>query len=528
MAEDIKVFLREKIQCTGSHPFLFVGSGFSKRYMNTERWDELLKYFCNEIDEFKYNAYVSLVDEKEYYGQQPKIASLLEDEYNKMIFNDPKYRAFLQKYSTQIKANVSPFKIAVAEHLKEASFDENSEEVQLLRKIAVRSVSGIITTNYDTLLESIFTGYKTYVGQEDLIFARLAGVGEIYKIHGSVTKPQTMVLTDDDYREFEALSSYLIAKLLTIFLEYPIIFIGYSLSDRNVTNILKKIATCLSQPKLDILKDRLIFINFDSSDTITSRSIQFGDGKNISMTQISTQNFKQVYEAIYEVKSRYSPRVLRQLRRDIYDMVKEDTPSTKIVAADFEQLDELPSDASYVFGVGVKNNGSMVKAEHLYVDDVLGTQYYNPDLVIEEYLPELLKQNSGGLPMYKYLVDYKKPVYGRVKEHLLKHHSIDDFLNDVLRHGKRIYRQALTDKSVKGVIGQAGFGEAYKRLYYLEEDEIIVEDLKEYLSKFLKQGKSPETVLKGNSELKRLIRIYDLVKYHSKMPLTTSSNSANT
>ena len=81
---------------------------------------------------------------------------------------------------------------------------------------------------------------------------------------------------------------------------------------------------------------------------------------------------------------------------------------------------------------------------------------------------------------------------------------------------------------VKGVIEQAGFEEAYKRLYYLEEDEIIVEDLKEYLSQFLKKGKSPETVIKGNSELKRLIRIYDLVKYHSKMPLTTSSNSANT
>jgi hypothetical protein len=62
----------------------------------------------------------------------------------------------------------------------------------------------------------------------------------------------------------------------------------------------------------------------------------------------------------------------------------------------------------------------------------------------------------------------------------------------------------------------------------LEEDEIIVEDLKEYLSQFLKKGKSPEAVIKGNSELKRLIRIYDFVKYHSKMPLTTSSNSANT
>ena len=526
--DNVKTCLKNLIQCTGTHPFLFVGAGFSRRYMNTEKWDELLKHFCSELGEFRYNAYANRVDEKEYYGQQPKIASLLEAEYNKVVFTEEKYNDFLSAHSEQIKNNVSPLKIAIAEHLAKAAYNADDAEIKMLKKLAARSVSGIITTNYDTLLERIFTGYKAYIGQEDLIFAKLAGLGEIYKIHGSVVKPDSLVLTAEDYKEFENLSSYLIAKLLTIFLEYPVIFIGYSLTDRNVRNILKQIANCLSQSKLDALKDRMVFINFDNCEAVTTRAVEFENGKSIAMTQISTCNFMQIYEAIYEVKSKYSPKVLRQLRRDIYDMAKEDTPNTKIVAADFEQLDELPADVSYVLGVGVKNNGSIVKAEHLYVDAVLGNQYYNPEIVVEEYLPELLKQNSGGLPMYKYLVDYKKTIYGKVKENIIKNKQIEDFLNNAQKHTKKGFRQGLSDISVKGVIAQAGFEEAYKRLYFLNENEIVIDDLKYYLCNFLNKGKSPEAVVKGNSELKRLIRIYDFVKYHSKMPLTTSSNSADT
>ena len=529
-ADHIKRYLRDKIQCTGSHPFLFVGSGFSQRYMKTERWGELLRYFCKEFsgDEFRYNAYASRTNEREYYGQQPEIASLLEVDYNKAVFSDSQYRDFLQAHAEAIKANISPLKIAVSDHLSKAVFDADNEEIRFLKKLAVRSVAGIITTNYDTLLEHIFTGYRTYVGQEDLIFAQLAGLGEIYKIHGSVDRPDSLVLTSRDYREFEHLSAYLIAKLLTIFLEYPIIFIGYSLSDRNVQNILRQIAVCLSQSKLDVLQDRLIFVDYDDSNTISTRSFQFDNGKSISMTQIATKDFMPIYEAIYEVKSRYSPRLLRQLRRDIYDMVREDTPANKIVAADFEQLDELPADASYVLGVATANNGGIIKAENLYADSVLGNKYYNNERVVEEYLPELLKANPGGLPMYKYLVGYDKPVYDRVKQSLLAHNCIDDFLNDGLRHTKPGYRESLQDISVAGIIKEAGFEVAYKRLIFLEPSEINLDQLKDYLCSILKTEKSPEAVLRNNSELKRLIRIYDFVKYHRKMSLATSSNSANT
>ena len=64
---------------------------------------------------------------------------------------------------------------------------------------------------------------------------------------------------------------------------------------------------------------------------------------------------------------------------------------------------------------------------------------------------------------------------------------------------------------------------AYKKLYFLEEGEIEIKDLESYLNLILSK-KIVE--LKGNSELKRLIRIFDFIKYksvHDKL-----FNSANT
>ncbi len=55
------------------------------------------------------------------------------------------------------------------------------------------------------------------------------------------------MLTDDDYRDFNERNTYLASKLITIFVEHPIIFIGYSLTDPNVSGMLKAIAACIGE-----------------------------------------------------------------------------------------------------------------------------------------------------------------------------------------------------------------------------------------------------------------------------------------
>lgn len=510
---EVKQLIINTIRETGHQPFLFVGSGLSKRYLNTEKWDELLRLFCTEFssNEFQYDIYSNMVEERDYYGKQPAIASFLEKDYNRAVLTNEKYQEFRCMHKEELKQGVSALKIAVTEHLFKAEFERSNAEIELLKKLGRRSISGVITTNYDNMMEILFPDFQTYVGQEELIFANISGIGEIYKIHGSVSNPKSLVLTTKDYAEFEEKSAYLIAKLLTIFLEYPIIFLGYSLNDRNIRNIFETISKCLSQEKLDLLKGRFIFVDYSEKEQISELSMQFETGNNIRMNCISTVNFLDVYEAVLTSKAKYNPTILRHLRRDIYQLADNSKPTETIIATGFEHLDDISKAEKFILGVGVAKNGHMIKAEQLYEDIILDNQHFNPTLVVEEYLPELLKNNSGGLPMHKYLKDYQGQVFERIKNNLLKYTTVDSFLNQQLRQQKINYRKTLVDKSVEGILAVEGELQAYKKIIFLNEEEIGVNILHEYLERILK--KYTAKYLKNNPELKRLIRIYDLVKY---------------
>lgn len=509
----IDEIVKNAIHSTGHHPFLFAGSGLSKRYINTEKWDELLKVFCTDFsgNEFQYNAYADVVDDSDYYGQQPAIAYLLERDYNHAVLTSDKYSDFRNTHKEELQSGISALKIAISEHLFSYNLPESNEELNLLKNMATRSISGIITTNYDTLLDDLFPNFNVYIGQEELLFANITGIGEIYKIHGSVTDAQSLILTSKDYEVFESRASYLIAKLLTIFLEYPIIFLGYSLNDRNIRNIFSTISDCLSQDKLDKLKDRLIFVEFSDIEKISEFSMQFENGNSIKMNCISTSDFSKIYASILSIKSKYNPSILSLLRKDIYELADSTKPTDKIAATGFEHLDDISKVEQFILGIGVAKNGHMIKAEQLYEDIVFDNQYFNPTLVVEEYLPELLKNNSGGLPMHKYLKQYHGDIFERVKNNVLKYTDLDKFLNEQLIKQKSTYHKNFADLSVRKVIEIEGFEQAYRKIIFLNESEIDCNDLLLYLQDILKDKGSK--YLNGNSELKRLIRIYDWLRY---------------
>lgn len=130
----------------------------------------------------------------------------------------------------KIQNGLSPFKAEIAQYIKRNSVINGfyQAEINKLSEISEKSISGVITTNYDTFLEDCFKGFRKYVGQSQLIFSAIQGIGEIYKIHGSVEVPDSIIINQEDYLDFDAKSAYLAAKLMTIFMEYPIVFMGYS------------------------------------------------------------------------------------------------------------------------------------------------------------------------------------------------------------------------------------------------------------------------------------------------------------
>lgn len=509
----IQEILLDKISSSQQHPFLFVGSGFSKRYLNTENWEALLRKFATEIDgnDFQYDMYYAKTTSPNHNDKLPEIASMLEKDFAAAVFSKNSYKDFRTAHKAELQSGISPLKIAIADHLKKSLTNiPNSKEIDLLNKMAIRNISGIITTNYDQFLESIFKDYSVFIGQEELIFSDIFQIGELYKIHGCVSKPESIVITYKDYEKFQKTSAYLTAKILTIFLEYPIIFIGYSIQDQNILNILESIANCLTQEKLDILKDRFIFIEYsETKEEISTYSKSFASGNIISMTKITTNNFAAIYEAILKNRAKYNPKILRKLRQDIYQLAKEDSiDKPSIIATGFENLDRLDENKHFVVGLGIANLGyKRIKAERIYEDIVLDNNYFDPEKIIEETLPDLLPSNASGLPMFKYLKSYHKEVFGLAKKYVVEHTTIDSFLNRALLHRKKLFSKEIT---LTDIIEKNSYGE----VCLLNETKIDLKILEDYLKELLKE----KDILKNNSELKRLIRIYDWLKYKKSHP----------
>jgi hypothetical protein len=97
-------------------------------------------------------------------------------------------------------------KFKIAEHL--ASITPTSmaaitdpamrDEIAVLMAIKPHA---IVTTNYDRFLEMMFPDYDPVIGQK-VISGSSVLVGELFEIHGCVSDPTSLVLTQEDYDNF--------------------------------------------------------------------------------------------------------------------------------------------------------------------------------------------------------------------------------------------------------------------------------------------------------------------------------------
>ncbi|WP_292489057.1 SIR2 family protein [Methanoculleus sp. 10] len=107
----------------------------------------------------------------------------------------------------------------------------------------------IITTNYDTLFERVYgTGINVIVTDEQIRRVVAGNKVNLFKIHGDIDQPDTILITADDYVDFfsDEKNGLLWNEIRSITSKYTILFIGYSLSDINVKYILKEIFSKLN------------------------------------------------------------------------------------------------------------------------------------------------------------------------------------------------------------------------------------------------------------------------------------------
>lgn len=492
-------------------PFLFVGSGMSRRYMGAEDWDGLLKWVCeNAGSPMKPYFQYKLTAESEGDGKKntvyPHIASLMERDFLDAI-NQPKFADWVETHRAEFESGISPMKIYIADHLSSFQPTLMTEELDILRK-ATRHVAGVITTNYDGLMESVFPKYDVYIRQEDLLFSPLMGIGEIYKIHGSATDPSSMVINERDYQRLREHQDYLTSKILTIFGEYPIIFLGYSLNDQDIREIISSIASCAGETRAREIAKRFIFVQYSDSRAIKSASYEVDNGQTVEMTVISTPDFAPIYEAIAKTNQRYAPKVLNQILRQLYKASYTGTGAESVVAVELSHMDELPPNKNVIVGVGVVDYGRKVTLSELHEDALFKNKQFSPELVIGEYLDAMLKQ--GGAPMYYYLRRYDGPLGQRTQKEIADKTTMEAYLNKTDRRIRETGRAKLQDKSVTGLIS-AFPNDAYKRLVLLYQSEIDLNELERLLKTVAKvRIESGEQL---DYDLRKDIRIYDFLKY---------------
>ncbi|MDM5319017.1 SIR2 family protein [Bacillus pumilus] len=362
--------MKNIINDSGTRPILFVGSGISRRYIDTPDWESLLEKLIDLNPNINMPiGYFVQQTENDY----PAIANLLLEEYQKYAWENKNKDVFPEElYDGKFDKDIF-LKYKISEYIKELSetFNINQHkyqsELEAFRKL---NPHAIITTNYDDLLERLFPKFNVVVGQQVIKQKNSTSLGHILKIHGSINEISGIVISQDDYANFERKQKYLSAKLLTYFMEHPLFFLGYSVTDENIRAILADISEIVTE-NTDVVVENIWFIdwNLEIDENLsppTDRYITLGDGKTIRINYVLVSDFLRVYQELYQA-SIVEISELRALEENIYNIVKSKTISN--LEVDMISISDINSVEKIEEFIGIDEQ---VESGKLNVKNVIG------------------------------------------------------------------------------------------------------------------------------------------------------------
>ena len=537
---NIEIEIQELIRGFKQLPYLFIGTGISRRYSTAPSWDELLYntwVIVNGENEDRYKKFVNRIshdikldtlisDEERKYRLNPRIATEIQKQFNHKYFEDDEFekKVFLTDESKEIlDNNYDPFKAYIAKMTRDLTICDsgNRQEVLELEELKKNQnkIAGIITTNYDLILENIFSDFDVLIGQDSMLTSNMNNIFEVFKIHGSSNDPSTIVITQDDYDYFHNKLKYLSAKLLTLFVEHPIIFIGYSIGDLNIRSILKEIAECLNKTQLDDVKNNFIFISpsFGEREEIKSKEIEF-DGKKIIMTEIVLKDYSILFKSLSIINSSMPVRIMRKMQDMFCKFIASTEANNNIIVGNIN--DNRIDDNQYGIYFGNIETVSTMGFDYFGINDIIEDILFdNKKYLMNKQLIDKTFKNirsiAGGtyLPVYKYL----KGLSINVAE-LPSGWKLIKSKNDMkLTKSEKMYTHREEQYTSIKQIEKEYSNHIPKLLAYIRfnilEGNIETEDLGEWLRVTFTK---PEVMNKGLSTYKKLVATYDYMKYSKK------------
>lgn len=374
---DVTTDIANCVESNACQPILFVGSGVSRRYFDGPSWDELLAYLA---------AICPLIDKEYAYYKQTlkdplKIGALFAENFQQWAWGQGRDQ-FPETMFTEGTPSTAYIKFAIAKHLDAITPKEIIQLKEVFQKEIASLTSirphAIVSTNYDRFLEVLFPEYQPIIGQQ-IIQGRNLSIGEIFKIHGCASIPNSIVFTEEDYAEFIKKKKYLSAKLLTFFSEHPLIFVGYGAGDPNIRAILSDIDEALPVQGGVIPNVYIVEWRPELTDTdypAREKLIAIDDSKSVRIKAVETADFAWVFDAFASQQplNGISPKILRALLSRSYELVRHDIPR-KVVQADFQMLEHAAEDQeafAKLFGITTVSEPSAIAANYPHTLTAVG------------------------------------------------------------------------------------------------------------------------------------------------------------
>lgn len=488
-----------------NHPVLFAGTGISLRYLkNSYSWESLLKKICFDIkenDEFFLNLKNKYYDSTTRFCDYAKLAEELEVEFNNILIQDRngKFKEINDKFFELMKqnGNASRLKIYISKILNDLTLKEEMKpELEKMKKIR-KNISCIITTNYDCLLENIFE-FGPLIGN-DIMMSN--PYGSIYKIHGSVSSPEQIVITKSDYDRFENKYELIRAQLLSLFIHNPIIFMGYSISDSNIKKILKTIFDYVdvNTNLAEKIRNNFLLVEHDAkseSDDVMEYDIVI-DNIRICINRIKTNNFGLIYDEIEKLKLPISAMDIRKVQtivNNIYSGSKN-APKVRIT----ENLNDLKN-SDMVLAIGTDKT---IKYEFRTISEMM-SEYFN---IIEEsnsQLLELIDKQNIQAQQYFPIFAFSEINSNINKTEILKNNQIEKIkmiMQRIDANSKKRFN------SVQEIIESEVIPLSRKNetiIWNFVQDYLDEDNVKTYLQNY---------DVKTETNYRKLLCVYDLKKY---------------
>jgi hypothetical protein len=196
--------------------------------------------------------------------------------------------------------------------LKEA-FPLDAEPTEIHKAIFRLHPPLILTTNYDVLIEDAYAkvygktaNVQTYRGssevQQSLQNRQLTDRPIIFKVHGSIDDPLSIILTEQDYRKLIYQETGYRTVLSAIFITHVVLMMGFSFSDRELILLLENLRVSL---KSQTMPD-YIFLPEDAAGEVESRRFREDFGVEVIPFK-PTKGYPEVLQLINFLISKVGP-----------------------------------------------------------------------------------------------------------------------------------------------------------------------------------------------------------------------------